>query len=365
MNIKGMMFLLALLLTAGQGMASQGTAMADLGRKLFFDPNLSEPAGQSCASCHLPTAGFADPDRELPVSRGIHPDRFGDRNTPAIAYSMFSPELYFDKDEQHYVGGQFYDGRAKNLEEQAKQPLLNPVEMANPDKAAVVKKVRAADYAEEFIQVFGKDSLSSVDAAYDKIAIAIAAFERTSVFRPFSSKYDYYLAGKVKLSKQELRGLELFEAEDKGNCAACHPSQPDEEGNPPLFTDFTYDNLGLPKNSESPFYTQSREFNPKGKNHVDIGLAKTTGREEDRGKFKVTTLRNIALTPPYFHNGIFSSLKESVDFYNTRDTRDDWGEPEVSDNVNTDELGDLGLSDAEVADIVAFMQTLTDGYRPE
>ena len=355
--------LIGLFVFAGNVQASPAGSMAELGRKLFFDTNLSEPAGQSCASCHLPGAGFADPDRELPVSRGVHPDRFGDRNTPTIAYSLYSPKLYFDEEEQHYVGGQFHDGRASTLEEQAKQPFLNQVEMGNADEKAVVVKVRQADYAGDFDRVFGQGSLNDVEVAYDHIARAIAAFERTKLFHPFTSKYDYYLAGKVKLSPQEKKGLELFEAEDKGNCAACHPSQPDEQGRPPLFTDFTYDNLGLPKNLESPFYQQSKEFNPDGINHIDIGLEKTTGRKEDRGKFKVTTLRNIALTPPYFHNGVFSSLRETVDFYNTRDTSSDWGKPEVTENVNTEELGDLGLSGEEVDAIVAFMKTLTDGYQ--
>jgi len=364
MNIKGMVLLLIMLPMVSLGSTAQPLSIAEVGRKLFFDPNLSEPAGQSCASCHVSTAGFADPDREIPVSRGIHPDRFGPRNTPSIAYSMFSPALYYDNSEQHYVGGQFYDGRAKTLEDQAKEPFLDRVEMANPDSAAVVRKVRAADYADEFLQVFGKDGLADIDKAFNNIAVAIAAFERTPAFRPFTSKYDYYLAGEVTLTESEMRGLRLFEAEDKGNCAACHPSQADDKGNPPLFTDYTYDNLGLPANEKNPFYAQSAEFNPEGRGYIDVGLAATTGRDEDRGKFKVTTLRNIALTAPYFHNGIVSSLTETVQFYNTRDTRQDWGRPEVSENVNTDELGDLGLTEAEVADIVAFMETLTDGYLP-
>ena len=353
---------LALCLLAGNALASPVSGMAEMGRKIFFDTNLSEPAGQSCASCHLPGAGFADPDRELPVSRGVHPDRFGDRNAPTVAYSLYSPDLYFDEEEQHYVGGQFHDGRAATLEEQAKKPFLNQVEMANADEAAVVNKLRESDYAGDFDKVFGKGSLNNVDTAYENMARAIAAFERTKLFHPFTSKYDYYLAGKVELSPREKRGLELFEAEDKGNCAACHPSQPDEQGRPPLFTDFTYDNLGLPRNTSSPFYRQQKKFNPEGGDYVDIGLEKTTGRKEDRGKFKVTTLRNIALTAPYFHNGVLDTLRETVDFYNTRDTRTDWGRPEVSDNVNTEELGNLGLTNEEVDAIVAFMQTLTDGY---
>jgi cytochrome c peroxidase len=362
MKIKGMICLSILALNVNPFMAAQSNELTELGKQLFFDTTLSEPAGQACASCHLPTAGFADPDRELPVSRGVHPDRFGDRNTPSIAYSMFTPTLNYDEEEQHYVGGLFHDGRAATLEEQAKQPFLNVVEMANPDKESVVRKVRAAPYAQQFDKVFGKDILKDADKAFNSIAKALAAFERTEVFRPFSSKYDYFLAGKVELTAQEARGLELFEAEDKGNCVACHPSKLGSKGEPPLFTDYTYDNIGLPVNQANPFYFQSKRFNPKGDQYVDIGLAKTTGRSEDLGKFKVPTLRNVALTPPYLHNGIFSGLKEVVDFYNTRDTRDDWGTPEVSENVNTEELGDLGLSDEEVDAIVAFMGTLTDGY---
>ncbi len=343
--------------------ADSSPTVASLGEKLFFDANLSDPPGQSCASCHLPGAGFADPDRELPVSRGVHPDRFGDRNTPTAAYTLYSPAFHFDEKQGLYVGGQFWDGRAATLEEQAKGPFLNPVEMANADSAAVVEKVRRASYAKEFDLLFGKGSLKVVKQAYDHIATAIAAFERSERFHPFTSKYDYYLAGKVELTKQEKRGLELFDAEDKGNCAACHTSQVGENGQPPLFTDFTYDNLGVPRNDENPFYTQPARFNLKGDKVIDIGLAKTTGRDVDKGKFKVSTLRNIALTPPYMHNGKLKTLREVVVFYSTRDIRSDWGKPEVAENVNTKELGNLDLANDEIDAIVAFMQTLTDGHQ--
>lgn len=345
-------------------LAHSGTApdIIDLGRKLYFDTSLSEPAGQSCASCHLPGAGFADPDRELPVSRGVHPQRFGDRNTPTAAYAMYSPVFHFDAREDMYVGGQFWDGRAATLEEQAKGPFLNPVEMANPDPAAVIKKIRNAPYAKDYAAIFGENSLNEVDKAYQYTAQAIAAFERSKPFRAFTSKYDYYLAGKLQLTEQEALGLTLFAAKEKGNCAACHPSQPADQQQPVLFTDFTYDNLGVPANPDNPFYTQPTAFNPKGANFIDLGLAKTTGRAVDRGKFKVSTLRNIAVTPPYMHNGVFKTLREVVDFYNTRDTRNDWGEPEVAENVNTEELGNLGLTNEEVEAIVTFMLTLTDGY---
>ena len=364
------------LIVAGCGDDPQGahTVQADLtpvgvsslealGQRLYFDTNLSEPAGQSCAACHLPTAGFADPDAELPTSRGVLPDRFGSRNAPTAAYALFSPEFHFDTQEGLYVGGQFLDGRAATLEEQAKAPLLNPVEMNNAEPAAVVNKVRQADYAELFEEVFGVGALDDPDTAYEQIAEAIAAFERTEIFRPFTSKYDYFLAGQVELSDQERRGLALFEAEDKGNCAACHPSRPGEDGSPPLFTDFTYDNLGVPPNPDNPFLGLPAELNPEGAAFVDLGLGGVLDDPAEDGKFKVGSLRNIAVTAPYMHNGVFATLEEVVDFYNTRDVKE-WPEPEVAANVNHDELGNLGLTDQEVEDIVAFLRTLTDGFVP-
>lgn len=351
-----------------------------LGRVLFHDPRLSEPAGQSCASCHDANFAATDPDQWTPTSQGVNPKLFGNRNTPTAMYMAFSPAFHFDADEGLYVGGQFLDGRAATLEDQAKGPFLNPLEMANTSKQQVVDKVMAADYAPLFRQVYGPTAFSDADSAYDKIADAIAAFERTRVFNKFTSKYDAYLAGKAKLSGQEMRGLELFEREDKGNCAACHASRPSEDGTPPLFTDFTFDNLGVPKNPHNQFYKMSKQHNPDGRKFVDKGLGGFVNSPVEDGKFKVPTLRNIALTAPYMHNGYFMSLKGVVDFYNTRDTKpvcpqefmaDDkatakgcWPAAEVADNVNTDELGNLKLSGQEVDDLVAFMHTLTDGWSP-
>ncbi len=347
-----------------------GTASADLnpretlGKLLYFDTNLSTPAGQACASCHHPTAGFADPDTDLPVSQGVLPkNRFGNRNSPSAAYAAFSPVFYYDEDEELYVGGQFWDGRAADLVEQAKGPFLNPLEMNNPSKLVVIEKVKAADYADMFEIVYGPGALDDVESAYDMVADAIAAFEMTSELNQFSSKYDHYLQTGTGLTEQELSGLQLFEDEAKGNCAACHPSQPGPAGEPPLFTDFTYDNLGVPKNPNNPFYGLPRRFNPDGEDFVDYGLGGILGDPDEMGKVKVMTLRNIDVTPPYMHNGVFEKLEEVVDFYNTRDVGS-WPPPEVPENVNTDELGDLGLTAQEVADIVAFLKTLTDGYAP-
>jgi cytochrome c peroxidase len=358
---------------------SPRAAKAKLGQALFFDPRLSSPAGQSCATCHDASAAFTDPDRRLPVSKGILPGRVGNRNAPTSMYAAFSPAFHFDKEEGLYVGGQFLDGRAATLEEQAKGPFLNPLEMANPDKQSVVEKVRSAAYSPEFDHVFGKGALDNTEQAYARIAEALAAFQRTPQFSPFTSKYDAYLAGKAKLTQQELRGLRLFEAEDKGNCAACHPSKPGSRGAPPLFTDFTYDNLGVPRNPDNPFYKLPAQLNPAGAQWVDRGLGASVNKRSEDGKFKVPTLRNIDLTAPYMHNGYFKTLRGTVVFYNDRDKKPlcsknrfseeealkqkCWPVPEVITNVNHDELGDLGLSEREIDDIVAFMHTLTDGWQ--
>jgi len=351
-----------------QGLPGQGTISGKaltpkqiLGKKLFFDKNLSTPPGQACADCHSPDSGFGNPDANLPVSRGVHRDRFGNRNDLPAAYAAYSPKFHYDPNEQMYVGGQFWDGRAVDLIEQAKGPFLNPLEMANPDEKTVIEKVRKSDYSDLFLEVFGDSAFKDANEAYNMVAKAIAEYETSAELNPFSSKYDLYLAGKVTLNEQEQRGLKLFDDEKKGNCAACHPSQPGADRVPPLFTDFTYDNLGIPKNPENPFYYLPAKFNPDGAKFVDLGLGAEVGKPEEIGKFKVPSLRNISRSSPYLHNGIFKTLRQVVVFYNTRDVGP-WPPPEVPVNVNREELGDLKLTEQEIDDIVAFLLTLTDGY---
>ena len=319
-----------------------------LGRALYFDPGLSRPAGRACASCHDPKSGFADPDHGGPTSAGAVEGRFGTRNAPTAAYARFSPPFHYDAKAKTYVGGQFWDGRANTLEEQAQGPLLNPVEMNQPDAAAVVSTVATRPYAPLFQKVFGEAALRDPELGFADVARAIASFERTRAFSPFSSKYDAYLAGRASLTAAEARGLSIFEDPKKGNCAACHPSRPGPNG-PPLFTDFSYDNLGLPSNPDA------------HGDGPDLGLGGRLGRASEDGKFKVPTLRNIALTAPYGHNGSFASLGELIHFYSTRDVAD-WPPPEVPQTVNHQELGNLHLTAQEEADLVAFLDTLTDGY---
>ena len=245
--------------------------------------------------------------------------------------------------------------------------------------------MRDSEYAKLFEQVWGPGSLDckkDVAGTYECIARSISAYEKSSEVNPFSSKYDAYLYGTADLTDQEAKGLELFNGEE-AKCSACHPSKERVSGLPPLFTDFTYDNLGVPKNPKNPFYSMPRKWNPDGKSWIDPGLGgflKRAGKAPavygaEWGKHKVPTLRNVDLRFPglikaYGHNGYFKSLEEIVHFYNTRDVSGagwqgkPWPAPEVAENVNTDELGDLGLDAEEEAAIVAFLKTLSDGYDP-
>jgi cytochrome c peroxidase len=332
-----------------------------LGKLLFFDKSLSTPPGQACSNCHAPEVAFADPELDLPVSRGSRPGVYGNRNDMTVSYSAFVPPLHFDKEENMWIGGLFWDGRANSLSEQAQGPPLNPLEMANPDTLTIAKKLRGLSYSVLFTEVYGDDALSDPGTAFTNMADAIEAYEKTSEVNPFSSKYDYWLKGETELNEQEMRGLKLFEAEDKGNCAACHPNRISEDGSPPLFTDFTYDNLGTPKNPENPFYLLPPELNPDGFEFIDVGLGKTVNDPQQNGKFRVPTLRNVALTSPYMHNGVLKTLFTVAAFYNTRDVTE-WPAPEVSENVNKEELGNLRLTNQELEDLVAFLKTLNDGW---
>jgi cytochrome c peroxidase len=402
--------LAALVIVGATTAAPDLTPKEELGEFLYFDENLSDPAGQACASCHEPKVGFDDPDSNLPVSEGVIPGLFGTRNSPISAYAMYSPSLHFDLGEGLWIGGQFWDGRATGeelgdpLADQALGPFLNPVEMANTSKAQVIADVAASEYADLFEQVWGPGSLDDVESAYDQVALSIAAFERTKLFGSFSSKYDAYLKACLKkggdmndcatgtgelamevaaeyFSRSELRGMELFMGENDNDgvlvegegamCSACHVAEwtPDP-GNvvvpswapvgwvPPMFTDFTFDNLGVPKNTEYPL----------GLSDTDLGLGPIVGDSEENGKFKVMTVRNIGLSAPYAHNGFFKKLSDIVHFYNTRDVAGalpggkDWPAPEYPDTVNFDELGNLGLSHQDEQDLVRFMKTLDDGY---
>ena len=356
------------------------SAQAALGQRIFNDASLSASGRLSCASCHAEASGHAPANALAVQLGGTLLDQQGMRSAPSIAYLSSNTAFFFASDGTP-TGGFFWDGRAASLQDQAHFPLLAPHEMANASRADVVDKLARASYADEFRQVFGADILSRPDDAFDRVTLALQAYQREDGgFRAFSSKYDEFLRGSVALSTQELRGLALFNAPGKGNCQACHPSGRSADGSPPLFTDFSYDNLGVPRNPELAHNADPAFF--------DLGLCTRpdlVDRTDLCGAFKVPSLRNVGLRQAYFHNGRFKTLKEVVTFYVQRDTNPEKWYPldgtgsvlKFDDlparhraNVNTSEApydrrpGDVpALSDSEVDDVVAFLLTLSDGYR--
>jgi cytochrome c peroxidase len=365
---------LAALAVAGCG-GDPPITPARLGALVFADPDLSSPPGQACTDCHAANVAFRDPESDAATSMGVVRGRFGPRNAPTAMYARSIPPLHRDAAGQWY-GGLFWDGRAATLEAQAESPLLDPLEMNNPDKAAVVASVRRARYADQFRKLYGPHALDDTDAAFARIVGVIAAYERTSTFAPFSSKYDRYLAGEATLTDAEQRGLAIFEDPARGDCARCHPSRPGPDGAPPMFTTYGYANLGLPAYPNNGFYQQPPPYNPDGAHYIDHGLMETVGDPRQDGMFRIPTLRNIARTGPYGHDGYFENLPDFLDFLNTRDVgsydvgtcerppgahvRCAWPPPEVAATVTPGRIGHLGLSDAELADLFAFLRTLTD-----
>ena len=410
-----------------------------LGRSIFFDTELSLLRNQSCAACHDPAVGFTGPvaafNEAGSVYEGSIPLRFGNRKPPSSAYATLSPILHPEFDEKKveratatFEGGNFWDGRATGEKlgnpaaDQAQGPFLNPLEQALPDNACVVYRVcnpdSPMDYLVSFEEVWGPgacdiswpsdvdtpcsqedghvdlsvEDRERVEAAYDAIALSIAAYEDSSESNRFSSKFDAWQAGMVELTKLERQGFNLFKG--KAKCAACHVLETGPNGEPALFTDFTFDNLGVPRNPENPFYAMA-EFNPSGFDWVDQGLGAFLVMRmdymrygaENLGKQKVPTLRNLDKRPSpdfpkaFMHNGYFKTLEGVVHFYSTRDakpvcpdpftTEADalaagcWPEAEVPVNVNAKELGNLHLTSAQEAALVAFLKTLSDGYTPE
>jgi cytochrome c peroxidase len=430
----------------------------ELGRQIFFDNQLSLRKNQSCASCHVPEAGWVGDDTKINEAGGVYEGsikgEFGNRNPPSSAYATVSP--LFDADDSEdpadplFFGGNFWDGRATGWKlgnpaaDQAQGPFLNPVEQALPDAACVVYRVCEGPYGDLFDEVWGTGacdidwrnrgtvnnqcvkpdgevSLSPADRAkvndaYDLVALSIEAFEASPVSNAYTSKIDAVRAGLATFTEQELKGRALFRENGKGKCALCHVGSP-PDGPSPLFTDFTYDNLGVPRNPLNPASIADPTWADPGLGGFLAGLPENPAvppeyadfaehaaqfADANLGKHKVPTLRNAGLgscesldyddptapkpskcvTKAYMHNGYFKSLWQVVHFYNTRDVKvtceslgiddatvevalanDCWPEPEVAATVNKDELGDLGLSTAEELALVAFMMAMSDGYR--
>ncbi len=337
------LFLVSAAWAAG-GSPTVSSKMEKLGMRLYNDKNMSFNGEQSCRNCHHHFSGFADITNHLDpvanfVSTGADGISKGGRNAPSSAYAGFSPIL--ENIDGEWVGGMFWDGRAAGwvlgdpLAEQAQGPPLNPVEMAMPSKAAVIDVIENSAYVNLWFSVFGSGSLTDVDDAYNKFGEAIAAYERSTDVTKFSSKFDT-----AALSDDEEAGRVLFEA----NCAACHSTTEAFGAPAPLFTNYRYANIGVPANPGIP-------------SEPDLGLGPVVGDDAQNGKFKIPTLRNIALSAPYSHNGYFPTLMEMLEFIN-----DHTGfTPEVNDNLS-DAVGNLGLSQTDLEKIQAFLMTLTDDY---
>lgn len=313
--------------------------LAALGEKIFLDTSLSNPPGQGCVSCHSPKDAFADPRR---VSLGAVRGRVGRRNAPSLMYAALIPsqrleDTYDDNGELEYIveGGLFLDGRAHDLLDQVRHPFFDKNEMNLAGAKELAGKFRGGDYAKEFEDLTDKE-------INEKAFEALVAFLREPMFRPFNARIDEYWAGdKEALSLSEKRGLDVFQT--SGGCSTCHltgvASWPK-----PLLTDSGFDNLGAPAIGK-----------------IDPGLGAITGKAGELGKFKVPSLRNVALTAPYLHNGSIRTLKEVIDLYNKRDLEPErWGVTNYPRTVNHEDMGDLGLTDQEVDDLVALLAAFTD-----
>ena len=427
----------AALVLAGNSGLDPFEKITTLGKLLLFDRNLSVNRNEACVFCHMPETGWTGPVSALNATTSAYPGsvrtRFQQRKPQAYGYATLAPSLYYDQNKQDLVGGNFWDMRATGIRlgnpssEQALGPLVNPGEMALPDPACAVARVSSSPYRPVFEAVWGAAAFdiqwptdveqvcsrpgppppsdpspvhlsvsdrARASTAFDQIGMAMRAFEASPEVNAFSSKYDAVRAGTAKFSALERRGYALFDG--KARCNECHR----DSGESPLFTDFTADNLGVPRNSALPYYAEDQPdaagyaINRLGAGYVDDGVGAFLAGPDNpnrkwaelagsyRGKFQVSSLRNVDKRPrpdfvkAYMHNGYFKSLKEVVHFYNTRDVlprckpRDAgekvtcWPAPEEPANVNTTQMGHLGLSNAEEDAIIAFLKTLTDGYEP-
>jgi cytochrome c peroxidase len=363
--------------------APTGPNPVTLGEKIFADPSLSASGAMACATCHDPKFAHAQSNDLSVQLGGPNLDVPGFRAVPSLQYISLMPAFSFAADGTP-MGGFNRDGRAPDLMVQALRPLFAAHEMANASPADLVARLASTPYANEFRRVFGDNIFDDEQGTVLAITFALAQYQRSDPdFRPFDSKYDQFLAGRVRLSPAELRGFALFNRPDKGNCQACHPSSRGPGGAPPMFTDFTYDNLGVPRNGQIPANLDAdyRDMGLCGPERTDL-----SDRTDLCGAFKVPTLRNVATRKVFFHNGEFKSLRDALRFYVRRDTDPAEFYPvdangdvqkfndlpvDLAGNVNTEEvpydrlLGESPrLTEQELDDLEAFLNTLTDGYQP-
>jgi cytochrome c peroxidase len=393
------------------------SAMARLGRDIFFDASLSSSGQMSCASCHSPDHAYGPPN-DGPVMLG-GPDlmRPGARAVPSLTYLERHPDFSIgpekeDEDENVNLaqqaeigkttervqksaagtdqsanivpqGGLFWDGRTDTLQNQASGPLLDPREMDGGSVEIIAEKLRHASYAPKFAGLFGEGVFRDAKLLVAEATFAVGRYQiEEPSFHPYTSKFDYWLEGKARLSEEETRGLRLFNDPEKANCAGCHTSRPSRDGVPPLFTDFQYEALAAPRNLAL--------ADTKDAKYFDLGVCGPTRTDiadqtQFCGMFKTPGLRNTARRRSFFHNGVFQTLRQVMDFYNFRDTRPEKVYPvsadglvqkyndipsqyhanvDVSDAPFNRRLGETpAMTEQDETDIIAFLKTLNDGYK--
>lgn len=355
-----------------------------LGKRVFFDPRLSEPQGTSCAACHDPGRAFAPTLKgealRIGVPAGSRPGHVAARNAPSLLYLRYIPHRYFFQDDDASFpspfGGFFADGRADSIPEQIRGPLFNPNEMGNHSARDLQRKVAGTDLGQALAKQFGADAVHEPERLVGALGKALEAYFQSDELAPFTSRFDDFLRKRTPLSAAEMRGLALFRNPDKGNCASCHlmvesSSRPERS----LFTDFGYDAIAVPRNPLLPANKDPR--------HFDVGLCQTARTlkwpEPDQwcGYFRTAGLRNVAVRQTFMHNGVFRTLRDTVAFYATRSTDPaQWypGGKRFNDvparyqgniNVNAVPMNRRAgttpaLTEDEIDDIVSFLRTLTD-----
>jgi len=398
---------------------AQLSAMAQLGQQIFYDPSFSASGQLSCASCHSPQHAYGPPNDGPVMLGGPKLSSQGVRAVPSLEYLERQPPFSIGPDDSTNEevnlmqmaalgqtatraqktatetaqaaanlvpqGGLFWDGRANTLQDQAIAPMLDPREMDGGSVETVAAKLRQASYSKRFVELFGPGIFGTPGLLVAEAMFAVGRYQiEDTSFHPYSSKFDYWLEGKVSLSAAEMRGYNLFNDPKKANCAGCHSAQPTRDGLPPLFTDHQYEALGGPRN-----FALSANEDP---DYFDLGVCgpirgDMATQTQYCGMFATPTLRNTATRRVFFHNGVFRTLQEVLDFYNFRDTdpqkvypRGANGTVQKYDDIPARFQANIDVADPpfdrhfgetpamtaqDEADIIAFLQTLTDGYKPD
>ncbi len=394
--------------------------MARLGRDIFFDTSLSSSGKLACASCHSPDHAYGPPTDGPVMLGGPELKLPGLRTVPSLTYLERQPDFSIGPEKEDVddtvaplaqqaeagktavrvekiatqtaqsenivpQGGLFWDGRADTLQIQASGPMLDPREMDGGSIEIIAEKLRNASYAKKFATLFGERILKDTKLLVAEATFAVGRYQvEEPSFHPYDSKYDYWLEGKARLTEPETRGLKLFNDPEKANCAGCHTSAPGRDGSPPAFTDTQYEALGAPRNLAL--------SDNKDPGFFDLGVCGPVRKDiaeqtQFCGMFKTPSLRNTAVRRVFFHNGVFHTLQEVMDFYNFRDTNPERVYPvggdgkvqkyndlpaqyhanvDVADPPFNRHLGETpAMTAQDETDIIAFLKTLNDGYKPE